>query len=102
MIEMFKLCGLLGRKNRDIENLIVDEKININTNSVIDDNNKFEMKDKIELNNEDKEEDEKNDMDKDNKINLPEDNFPIVRETLTEKQELQKQNEIIENKEDEN
>jgi hypothetical protein len=102
MIEMFKLCGLLGRKNRDIENLIVDEKININTNSVIDENNKFEMKDKIDLNNEDKEEDEKNDMDKDNKINLPEDNFPIVRETLTEKQELQKQNEIIENKEDEN
>jgi hypothetical protein len=60
------------------------------------------MKDKIELNNEDKEEDEKNDMDKDNKINLPEDNFPIVRESLTEKQEIQKQNEIIENKEDEN
>ena len=102
MIEMFKLCGLLGRKNRDIENLIVDEKININTNSVIDENNKFEMKDKIDLNNEDKEEDEKNDMDKDNKINLPEDNFPIVRETFTEKQEIQKQNEIIENKEDEN
>ena len=65
-------------------------------------NNKFEMKDKIELNNEDKEEDEKNDMDKDNKINLPEDNFPIVRESLPEKQEMQKQNEIIENKEDEN
>ena len=40
MIEMFKLCGLLGKKNKDIENLIIDNgpKINKEININIDNN----------------------------------------------------------------
>ena len=102
MIEMFKLCGLLGKRNKDIEYLIVDngpkinKEININADNIDNNNNNnnFELRDKendIIVNdndNQNEENDENNNK------------FPIMNEKDDEENE--NENLIVENKNEEN
>ena len=102
MIEMFKLCGLLGRRNKDIENLIVekDEKINnqinINVHNTENDNNnnKIELQDKennIIMNDND------DDNNNQNEENIQNNNsFPIMDEK-DDKADEENENLIVEN-----
>ena len=103
MVEMFKFCGLLGKKNKDIEKLEREEKIE---NLLIDENKNIEMQnqryDSLWSN-----VDEQGDEDEKNKINIPKENFPIYDERITQIDEEEKENENIiendnENKENQN
>ena len=105
MIEMFKLCGLLGKKNKDIENLIIDNgpKINkeININIDNNDNNNLELKNKENdiIVNDNIEQNEENDNDENNN------KFPLINEKEDkddEENENENQNLIVENKNNEN
>ena len=92
MIEMFKLCGLLGKRNRDYENLKKEEKIdklisdeNINVNIEMENKRSDSLySDKDEEENEDK-----------NGVIIPKSDFPIVddRESYVPEEEKQKLNE---------
>ena len=94
MIEMFKLCGLLGKKNKDFENL---ENNDAKNNLLIDGNKDIEMqnqKDDLLLNDINEENDEKN------KIDIPKENIPFGDGRLSDgdnQDENENQN-IIENK----
>ena len=92
MIEMFKLCGLLGKRNRDYENLKKEEKIdklisdeNINVNIEMENKRSDSLySDKDEEENEDK-----------NGVIIPKSDFPIIddRESYVPEEEKQKLNE---------
>jgi len=105
MIEMFKLCGLLGKKNKDIENLIIDNGPKINKEIIINidnnDNNNLELKNKENdiIVNDNIEQNEENDNDENNN------KFPLINEKEDkddEENENENQNLIVENKNNEN
>ena len=104
MIEMFKLCGLLGKKNKDRENLIVENdekinnKININVDNIEKDNNNNNHK--IELQNKENNiiiNDNENDIQNEENNNK----FPIIDEK-DDKADDENENLIVENQNDEN
>ena len=74
MIEMFKSCGLLGKKKD--KNLIIND---LNKIQIDDGGNKFELKAKERLLNDNVENKENNeDNNNNNKINIAAENFPLV------------------------
>ena len=78
MIEMFKLCGLLGKKNKDFENL---ENNDAKNNLLIDGNKDIEMqnqKDDLLLNDINEENNGKN------KIDIPNENIPFADGRLSD------------------
>ena len=99
MIEMFKLCGLLGKKNKDLENLVREEKIDKILN---------EESTNIEMQNQrneslwsDKDAEEGNE--ENNQIKLPNENMPLYDGSINQVEEDEKENEnenIIENDND--
>ena len=74
MIEMFKLCGLLGKKKNKDNNLIIDNQLIKNN-----DGGNLELQHKADepLINDD-EDNSINNVDRDSKIKIPKENFPIV------------------------
>ena len=100
MIEMFKLCGLLGKKNRDYENLKKEEKID---KLISDENTAIEMQNqRSDTISSDKDLEENEDK---NGVIIPKSDFPIVddRESNAQDNEREKINEVDEgNREDNN
>ena len=75
MIEMFKLCGLLGKKkNKTLITNDLDKIKNYN------DGGNLEMQAKERLLNDDDEQKDNNDDNDNNKIKIPNENFPLVDE----------------------
>lgn len=103
MVEMFKLCGLLGKKNKDFENLQKEEKIET---LLTDESKSIEMQNQRHDSLWSDRDPEENEDEEKNKINIPNKNFPIGvdRDTIQEeeKENIEDENEnIIENNNEE-
>ena len=93
MVEMFKLCGLLGKRNKDFENLQKEEKIET---LLTDESKSIEMQNQRHDSLWSDRDPEENEEEK-NKINIPSENFPIGVDRNTQIEEDEKENNEDEN-----
>ena len=93
MVEMFKLCGLLGKRNKDFENLQKEEKIET---LLTDESKSIEMQNQRHDSLWSDRDPEENEEEK-NKINIPNENFPIGVDRNTQIEEDEKENNEEEN-----